>query len=312
MSIQIHEGLEHVLPIKNAVITTGTFDGVHLGHQKLIQRLQDEASKINGETVVVTFHPHPRMVLFPDDTSLKLLSTKEEKIFLLNQLGVNHVVFIPFTKEFSQISARNYVEDILVHKLNVSKLIIGYDHQFGKNREGNLAYLQNIAPEFGFDVEEIPAQEIDDINISSTKIRTALQKGEIDLANAYLSHPYTITGEVIHGDKIGRTLGFPTANLLIENKYKLIPNNGIYAVNIELDNKTYQGMAYIGMRPVVDGTKLVVEVNIFQFEEDCYGKMLTLHLIEKIRDDQNFESLDALVEQMKIDEQKAKACFHDK
>lgn len=309
MAIKIHEGLDTVLSIKNAVVTTGTFDGVHVGHQKLIQRLQDSAEVMNGETVVVTFHPHPRMVLFPNDTSLKLLSTKEEKIFLLDQLGVDHLVFIPFTKEFSQLSALEYVEKILVQHLGVKKLIIGYDHQFGNNREGNLQYLMQIAPQFGFEVEEIPAQEIDDINVSSTKIRNALNEGDIRLANTYLSHPYTLSGQVVHGDKIGRKLGFPTANLFVGNPYKLIPSNGIYAVFVELEGKVLEGMAYIGMRSTVNGTKLAVEVNIFHFEEDCYGKMITLQLLEKLRDDQHFDSLEALVNQMKIDEQQAKEFF---
>ncbi len=310
MAIQIHEGLNTILPIKNAVITTGTFDGVHVGHQKLIQRLQAAAKAIDGETVVVTFHPHPRMVLFPNDTSLKLLSTKEEKIFLLNQLGVDHIVFIPFTKEFSKLSALEYVEQILVEQLQVKKIIIGYDHQFGNNREGNLAYLMQMAPQFNFEVEEIPAQEIDDINVSSTKIRNALQAGNIRLANTFLSHPYTLSGKVVHGDKIGRTLGFPTANLEIEDAYKLIPSNGIYAVLIELEDKIYQGMAYIGMRSVVNGTKLAVEVNIFNFKEECYGKMITLQLLEKLREDQHFDSLESLVAQMKEDEQQALNFFH--
>jgi len=239
--MKIFQGFEALEEIKNPVLTIGTFDGVHLGHQKIIQQLNAEAEKIGGESVLFTFYPHPRMVLYPDTHGLKLIQTQVEKIDKLRRIGLDNVIVHPFTKEFSRLTAIEFVRDYLVNRLHVKKLVIGYDHQFGKNREGSLEFLLEVCETYGFEVIEIGAQEIDEVNVSSTKIRNAIQSGEMALAESYLGEPFELYGKVIEGEALGRQIGFPTANLDVESDIKLIPATGVYAVNVLLnDGRIYE------------------------------------------------------------------------
>ncbi len=309
--MRIHNGIENIKGIVNSVLTIGTFDGVHIGHQKIINRLNEEASKINGESVLLTFYPHPRMVLNPNDTDLKLLQTQEEKIEKLSACGLQNLIVIPFTSEFAQLSAQDFVETYLIEKINIKKIIIGYDHQFGNNREGNINYLNKVAPLYNFEVIEIPAQEIDDVNISSTQIRNAILKGDLITANKYLGEPFQLNGKVVEGKQLGRTINFPTANIQIENPYKIIPAVGVYNVKISIENDTvYKGMLNIGYRPTVSNEKkLSIEVFILDFNKDIYGKNVRVSVYSSIRNEQKFESIDLLKKQLVNDEKSCRAFF---
>jgi riboflavin kinase / FMN adenylyltransferase len=287
--------------VKNPVVTTGTFDGVHLGHQKIISRLKDVANEINGETVLLTFYPHPRMVLFPEDNDLKLINTQEEKIELLSHYGIDHLIIYPFTKEFSRLTSVEFVRNILVNRIKTKRLVIGYNHHFGRNREGSFEHLKEYGPLYGFEVEEIPARDIDSIEVSSTKIRKALLAGDVKTANSYLGHSYCITGKVVDGKKIGRQIGYPTANILVEDKYKLIPADGVYVVKVRHDNSTYGGMLNIGNNPTVNGKHKTIEVNIFDFNKDIYEENATIYFIERLRDEVKFNGLQELKDQLAID-----------
>jgi len=303
--VKVYKGLEEFEKIKNAIVTTGTFDGVHQGHQKILNRLMEVAKKNKGESVLFTFFPHPRMVLQPD-SDLKLINTIDEKIELLRQVGIDHLIIHPFTKEFSRTTSLEFVRDLLVNKIGTTKLVIGYDHHFGRNREGSFDHLKEFGPIYGFEVEEISVQDIDNVNVSSTKIRKALEDGEVDVAANYLGHSFFIQGDVVHGQKVGRQLGFPTANLFIQNPYKLIPANGIYAVTVKVGDGIYKGMLNIGTRPTIELTdKVSIEVNIFDFNQDIYGKQLTVSFIKRIRSEKRFESKDALIAEMQKDKVEA-------
>src|ERR1700744_2585968 len=247
--MNIYHNINEFTPVKNAVVTIGTFDGVHLGHRKIISRIKELATSCDGETVVLTFFPHPRMILNPEDESIKLINTINEKAALLEQLGVDHLIITPFSRDFSNQTAEEYIKDVLVGKIGTKKIVIGYDHHFGKNRLGGLADLQKFASVYDFEVVEIPEQDINDVAVSSTRIREALLSGNIDLANEFLGYPFFITAKVIRGDQIGRTIGYPTANLMVEEKYKLIPSDGIFAAKVYVGDQPYTGMAYIGSRP---------------------------------------------------------------
>lgn len=301
--MKVYFGIEEYKKVKNPVVTTGTFDGVHLGHQKIIARLKEIARKERGEVVLLTFDPHPRMVLFPDDHELQLLNSLDEKISLLEQFGVEHLVIIPFTREFSRLSSLEFVRNILVNTIGTRKLVIGYNHHFGRNREGSFEHLREFGPLYGFDVEEIPALDVDDVEVSSTKIRKALENGQIEIANTYLGYPYLLTGTVVEGKKLGRTLGYPTANLRVEEKNKLIPANGIYAVTSRVKGKTLKGMMSIGHNPTVGGGPRTLEVNLFDFEELIYGEVITVHFYRKIRDEEKFADLEALKKAMARDKE---------
>jgi riboflavin kinase / FMN adenylyltransferase len=301
--MKIYHGIDDFSKLDYAVVTSGTFDGVHLGHQKIFSRLREIASRNNGETVVLTFWPHPRLVLHPEDETLKLLNTFEEKAALLKDQGIQHLIRIPFTKEFSQLTSEQFIQQILVDTIGTKKLVIGYDHHFGKNREGSFEQLKINSPKYGFEVEEIPRQDVDHVGVSSTKIRKALEGGDIDTANHLLGKPYAVTGRVIAGDKIGRLLGYPTANLEIDSKYKLIPMDGIYAVTVQHEHAVYGGMMYIGYRPTINGTKLNIEVNIFDFNKDIYGESLTVNFHQLIRGDIKFSDLEKLKEQLRRDQE---------
>lgn len=309
--MKIYTHINDFKQIKNAVLTIGTFDGVHIGHQKIISRLKEVAAKKAGETVVLTFFPHPRMILHPDDLNIKLISTMNEKAELLENQGIDHLIITPFTRDFSNLSPQEYIKNVLVEKIGTSHIIIGYDHRFGKDRSGGLKELQDYASELGYEVEEIPKQDIDDVAISSTKIRNALLKGDVKTAENFLGYPFYLNGKVIKGDKIGRTIGFPTANLFIEETYKLIPGDGIYAVSIDfksgrLKGEKSKGMAYIGHRPTINGMTRNIEVNIFDFSDDIYAETIRLNFLEYLRDDKKFNSLDELKHQLQEDEKEAR------
>ncbi|KPQ10277.1 MAG: bifunctional riboflavin kinase / FMN adenylyltransferase RibF [Algoriphagus marincola HL-49] len=304
--MKIYEGLSQFENVPNPVVTSGTFDGVHLGHQKILQRIREIAKSINGETILLTFWPHPRLVLYPKEHNLRLLSTFEEKAKLLRQFGIDHLISIPFTREFSQLTSQEFIQSILVDKIKTKKLVIGYDHRFGKNREGSFEYLQQHSGEFGFDLEEISRQDVDEIGVSSTKIRNALESGDIITANNFLGRPYELNGLVIKGQQIGRSIGFPTANVHIPNSYKLIPKDGVYAVEASVNGSLYKAMLNIGNRPTVDGSSKSVETHLFDFEGDLYDKQITIYLRDYLREEQKFESLEALKSQLLIDQQRAK------
>jgi riboflavin kinase / FMN adenylyltransferase len=299
--LKVYKSLQEFTPLEKAVVTTGTFDGLHIGHQKIINTLQTVASAIDGETVIITFHPHPRLVLFPDDNDLKLLTTLDEKIQLLEKAGINHLIIIPFDKNFSRLTSLEFVRDILINTIGTKKLVIGYDHHFGRNREGNFESLKELAPLYNFDVEEIPAQDINHVAVSSSKIRTALLEGDVATAKEYLSYSYKLTGVVVQGNQLGRTIGYPTANIVVDDKYKLIPANGVYAVNVFFGKEKFGGMMNIGVRPTVNGTSRTIEVNIFDFSDDIYNQQITVEFVAHIRTEQKFAGLDALKNQLKTD-----------
>ncbi len=304
--MKIYEGLSDFPKLSNAVVTSGTFDGVHLGHQKIIHRIREIARSINGETVLITFWPHPRLVLYPDEHNLRLLSTFEEKAKLLREAGIDHLITIPFTKEFSQLTSKEFIESVLVGTIQAKKLVIGYDHRFGKNREGSFEYLQAHHEEYGFDLEEISRQDVEDIGVSSTKIRHALETSDISTAINYLGRPYELNGLVIKGQQIGRSIGFPTANIHIPNDYKLIPKDGVYAVEALVNGALYKAMLNIGNRPTVNGTKKTVEANLFDFQGDLYDKQITIYIKAFLREEKKFDGLEALKEQLFLDQKNAK------
>lgn len=300
--VKVHRNLEH-FGARNPVVTIGTFDGVHLGHQVVISRLKEIARDYNGETVIFTFYPHPRLITSPNETNLRLLTTMDEKIRLFENLGIDHLIIYPFTREFSQLSYSNFVKKILVDKIKTHCLVIGYDHKFGKNREGGFEYLQKCAKTYNFVVEKLDALILDNANVSSTKIRIALENGDIKKANRYLGYPFTLHGNVIEGRRLGRKIGFPTANIEASDPYKLIPGYGVYAVKIRLKDKNLKGMLNIGTRPTFNqnADNRSIEVHIFDFEEDIYNAEITLIFADKIREEQKFSGADALVEQLKKD-----------
>lgn len=286
-------------------MTIGTFDGVHFGHQKIIERLVFEAKKVKKKSVLLTFFPHPRMVL-QKDASIELINTIDERASLLEKTGLDYLIIHPFSKAFSRTSAFEFVRDILVNQLNISKLIIGYDHHFGKNREGNITQLTDYSHLYDFNVEEIPAQDIDDVSVSSTKIRKALHLGNLRTANTYLGYNFMLCGTVVNGKKLGEKIGYPTANINVKEDYKLIPKTGVYVVQTKIQNKTVFGMMNIGNRPTVNGNHQTIEVHFFDFNKDLYGKKLTIELLYFLRDEKKFGSIDLLIHQLKKDEKTAR------
>jgi riboflavin kinase/FMN adenylyltransferase len=303
--MKIYHDITEFEPVAYPVVTVGTFDGVHRGHQEIFRKMKETASVKGGETVVVTFHPHPRLVIHPDSKNLQFINTQEKKYKLIAAAGIDNLVIIPFTREFSNLSSAEFVRKYIVLGLHTRLLIVGYDHHFGKNRLGSFNDLKGLGKMMGFEVEEVPAQLIDGIPVSSTKIRSALQTGNLKLANALLGYEYSITGTVIYGNRIGRTIGFPTANIEVDDKYKLISAVGVYACKVESDGRIYRGMGNIGYRPTVDAGSLTIEVNIFDFDEELYGKKITIFFIDRIRNEKKFESLSALREQLTIDKGRA-------
>jgi len=303
--MKIYHQLADFHPPRYSVVTSGTFDGVHLGHQKILGRLKELAEHKQGETVLLTYWPHPRLILQPEDNNLRLLTTLTEKVKLLEELGVDHLIILPFTKELSQMSSEEFIREILVEKVQTKTLVIGYDHKFGKNREGSFEYLKSHSHLFGFDMEEISRQDVDDLAVSSTKIRTALAQGDISTASKYLGRPYFLSGQVVKGQQIGRSIGFPTANIQVVDKYKLLPRDGAYAVYAEVGAIRYKAILNIGDRPTVDGKKKTIEAHLIDFDGDVYGQELSINFQEFLREEERFENLDALKNQLLIDRERA-------
>lgn len=298
--MQVYRDIEHLPVFRNAIITIGTFDGVHVGHSQILHQMLEEAHKVEGTAVVITFYPHPRQVIHARDTPLRVLNTPEEKYELLHSKGIEQVVVVPFDTKFAEQQPSVYIEEFLVKKFHPHTIIIGYDHRFGKNREGDYHLLENKGEKMGFRVMEIPEHILENVIISSTRIREALNTGNIEMANEFLGYPYFFTGTVIHGNKLGKTIGFPTANILIDDKDKLVPAFGVYAVRVKVEGSDilFKGMLNIGIRPTVDGTNAVIEVNIFEFDEDIYDRKITITFIRRLRSEIKFSGLEALKEQL--------------
>jgi riboflavin kinase/FMN adenylyltransferase len=298
--LKIVHSIKSFVANKPTIVTIGTFDGVHLGHKKILEQIITTAKSQDCESLVLTFFPHPRMVL-QEGTEMKQLNTLNEKISLLQDLGVDNLVIHPFDKEFSRLTAEDFVKQVLVDTFKLKKIIIGHDHRFGRNRTADINDLTEFGNTFGFDVEQISAQEINEVSISSTKIRTALREGDIELANDYLGYDYSLTGIVSKGKQLGRTIGYPTANIQIEEDYKLIPQNGVYVAKSMIEGKLVYGMMNIGNRPTVNGTTQTIEINFFDFDQDLYTQKITVSLLKRMRDEQKFDSLDALKNQLALD-----------
>lgn len=306
--MKVHHSLADIGAIKNPVLTIGTFDGVHVGHQTIIKMLKEQAAKCDGETVLFTFHPHPRMVLYPESHGVELLQTQEEKLAKLERYGVDHVILYPFSKDFSRLTATEFVRDILVNQIGVKQVVIGYDHQFGKNREGNIDFLRELSLVYDFAVTEIGAQEINEVNVSSTKIRRAIAEGDIATANAYLGEPFPIEGVIVKGNGFGRGFGFPTANIDIQDDTKLVPADGVYHVKIFHKEEQYTALLSIGTNPTIDrNNKRTIEAYILDFDQAIYGEKIRLEVIEFLRPQITFDSIDGLIEKMKQDELEIRA-----
>lgn len=325
--MKIYRSLDDFVPLDNAVVTIGTFDGVHVGHQKILSTLCESARAISGESVLLTFFPHPRMILHPEDDSLRLISDISEKVQLLADAGIDHLIITPFTRDFSNQTPEEYIREVLVSRIGTKKIVIGYDHCFGKDRKGSMKDLLEHAEIYGYAVEQIPEQDINDVAVSSTKIREALIKGDISTANRYLGYPFQLTGKVVRGNQLGRNIGYPTANLQVAESHKLIPAYGIYAVEatiiepLEIKTGLYippkvdrvlRGMGYIGTRPTVDGVGRSIEINLFDFDGDIYGKSLRVKFLHFIRHDQWFENLDELIKQISVDEKAVQEYFQQR
>lgn len=299
--MKVYKDINHLPVFKNAVITIGTFDGVHLGHCQIIEQLLKEATNVAGTPVLITFYPHPKQVIENIQKPLHVLNTASEKYELLHLKGIEHIVVVPFNKEFAEQPAHDYIKNFLVDKFHPNTIIIGYDHRFGKNREGDYKLLEKEASQYNFKVKEIPEHVLQNVTISSTKIREALLSGDISTASAFLGYDYFFSGKVVEGNKLGRTIGYPTANILPDDADKLIPAYGVYAVTVLVQEKLFNGMMNIGVRPTVDGTKRMIEVNIFDFDKDIYGETIKVTVKKWLRNEVKFSGLDALQEQLAND-----------
>lgn len=301
--MKIYSNIQDFTRINNAVVTIGSFDGVHMGHQKILRRLAESARDIGGETVILSFFPHPRMILHPEDVNIKMITTIDERSELLENHHIDHLIITPFTRDFSNLSPGEYIKQVLVEQIGTKRIVIGYDHRFGKNREGSISDLQQQGRIYGFEVEEISEQDINDVAVSSTKIRKALLEGDVETAHDFLGYPFRITAKVVKGDQLGRKLGYPTANLFVEQPYKLIPADGIYAVTVSINGEEYQGMGYIGHRPSINGMARNIEVNLFDFERNIYGADIRVNFLHFIRGDARFSTLEELSRQIGKDKQ---------
>ena len=304
-NMKVYTDIDSLPVFTRAVITTGSFDGVHTGHAQIIAQLLKEAENINGTPVLITFYPHPKQIVQIKDKPLFVINTPQEKYVLLQNMGIKNIVVVPFDKSFSELSAQDYINKFLVQKFNPAIVVVGYDHRFGNNREGDFELLKKAGVNNGFEVKEIPEHILKDITISSTKIRNAIQTGNIEMAASYLGYEYFFSGKVIQGNRLGRTIGYPTANVFVENENKLIPADGVYAVDIQLFERKLKGMMNIGMRPTVDGKQRTIEVNIFNFDEDIYGEDLKITLKKHLRSEIKFAGLDELKAQLAKDKKDA-------
>ncbi|MDI5889137.1 bifunctional riboflavin kinase/FAD synthetase [Flavobacterium yafengii] len=302
--MKIFHSINDFSSTKKTILTLGTFDGVHIGHKKILKKLTQNTENQKYESLVLTFFPHPRMVL-QEHSDIKLLNTIDEKIDLLEKIGIENLVIHPFDEAFSRLTAEEFVSNILVDRFHIQKIVIGHDHRFGRNRTANIDDLIDYGKEYGFEVEQISVQEINDISVSSTKIRNALLEGDMALANDYLGYNYFLTGSIIQGKQLGRTIGFPTANLKIEENYKLIPQNGVYIVKSIIDGQIVFGMMNIGFNPTVDGQKQSIEIHYFDFNADLYNQKISVSILHRIRSEQKFESVDLLKEQLEKDKKTA-------
>lgn len=303
--MKIYQCIQDFEAVAHPIVTIGTFDGVHLGHQAIFSKMKEEAQKTGGETVVITFFPHPRLVLYQDSVNLKFINTREKKIERLEKVGIDHLIIIPFTREFAQNSSEQFITDYVVKYVHPAKVIIGYDHHFGKNREGNIELLERLKNKFGYKVEEVPPFYVDGAPVSSTRIRDLLHEGNVKDANRMLGYDYAITGEVVRGKALGRKIGYPTANLELPNEYKLIAANGVYACRVLMGERTFKGMGNIGVRPTIDHGDLTIEVNIFDFDEFIYGEKITIEFVDRLRDEKKFKDLEALKAQLAKDKELA-------
>ncbi|MEO6165877.1 MAG: bifunctional riboflavin kinase/FAD synthetase [Chitinophagales bacterium] len=304
--MQVHKNAGSLPSFKNAVITVGTFDGVHRGHQHLIQRIKKLAAEISGESVLITFDPHPRTIVFPEDHSVRILSTLDEKIELLEQLQVDHLVVAPFTREFSLLTARDYVDHFLAGKFHPAIIAIGYNHQFGHHRDGNIELLRKLSGNYGFRVEEITKQLVDDIEVSSTRIRIALQEGDVKTAAHLLGHPYSLQGMVVKGNQLGRKFGYPTANIALADPLKLVPSDGVYVIQAQAGDRLLNGVASIGFRPTINGRHRTIEAYLFDFDGDLYDQQLKIEFIEWLRPELKFETVDLMILEIDKDVVRAK------
>lgn len=311
--MKIHTVLPQKDQFVRPVVTLGTFDGVHMGHRKILDRLNEKAKSIDGQSVVITFDPHPRKVLFPHDDNIKLINTLTEKIQNFENAGIDHVVILPFTKDFSRLTALEFVRDYLINLIGVHEFVIGYDHHFGRNREGSIENLKEMASTYGFGLEEIPVKLVDEVSVSSTKIRHAILEGDIEQANHFLGYSFQFSGIVEHGAKRGRTLGFPTANLNLPDKDKIIPSNGVYTVVARLGQTEFNGIMNIGLKPTIGNfTQRFIEVHLFEFNDEIYDEVLTIKVINRIRDEKKFNGLEELKDQIGKDIVQAKLMLNAK
>lgn len=302
--MKLYHSIKEFTPDFRPIITLGTFDGVHLGHQFILKRMNELAKKQNGESVLLTFYPHPRMVLYPDNQQLSLINTLEENKEQLEQSGLQHLIIQDFTKEFSRMKSANFVRDVLVNQLKVHQLIIGYDHHFGRNRKGTYEELIQLAQLYHFQLEKIPVQQLSNIAVSSTKIRNAIATGAMMQANKYLNYTFMINGTVVQGKSIGKTIGFPTANIALSNQWKILPADGVYAVQVRLKEDHFYGMMNIGINPTFDGTVKSIEVHIFEFNQEIYGADIKVSIVARVREEKKFDSREQLKKQLNIDKHK--------
>ena len=308
--MMVFNDIAQVRNIPNAVVTIGTFDGVHIGHQAIFRKMRELAENIDGQTVVVTFSPHPRQVLNIDSSNLRFICTEEEKLKRIEQFGIDNVVIIRFTKEFARTPSEDFIKNFIIERIKPSYIVVGYDHHFGKNRMGDFDQLTQLGQQFNFKVERVEAQDVDEVAVSSTKIRHALAIGDVATANRLLGYPYSVTAEVVRGNMIGRTIGFPTANLELPKEYRLINNAGVYTCLVDLNGTTYKAMANIGKRPTIgdrDDDNFIIEVNIFDFDQDIYGQHITVRFLDRIRSEVKFNGLEELKTQLNQDRERAKA-----
>ena len=304
--VKFYSSIQDFAPDFRTIVSVGTFDGVHMGHRVILNRMNEIAKKVGGESVLLSFSPHPRYVLYPEDQHMRLINTTQEKIALLRRTGLVNLVVHEFTKKFSRIKSVNFVRDVLVEQMQVNTLVVGYNHHFGRNREGSFEELSSLADLYGFKIEMIDPQLFEAISVSSTKIRHLLEEGDIQKANQYLGYDFLIKGTVIHGNALGKSIGFPTANIDIEDKRKLIPANGVYAVKVNVEGEKYHGMMNIGLKPTLGSISKTIEVNIFDFNKEIYGKEIEVSFVQRIREERQFKDLEFLREQLTIDKNRIK------